>query len=322
MKHIATDRRTLIVSAAAAAAGFGLGGRLAFLPSARAAEWAEQGYYSFKIGDLEFITVFDGQWNKGHAEGFIRNATVAETKAALEAAGRPPEDLAIPFTITFVKTPDGVVMFDAGTGGQLAPTAGKLAANMKKAGIEASDIKTIILTHFHPDHIFGLMERETNAQVYPDARIIAPQAEYDFWVDESVFNKLPEGRHGLAKRIQATFPTWKNFERFEGEKEVVKGITAVEAHGHTAGHTAFLVAAGNEQVMVLADTANIPALFVRNPGWHVVFDADPQKAEAARRRLFDRAVADKTIVTGYHFGMPGAGRIQTDGDGYAFVPLA
>ncbi len=322
MQHIKTDRRTLIVSAAAAAAGFGLGGPLAFLPSARAAELADQGFYKFAVGDLEFITVFDGQWNKGHAEGFIKNASVADAKAALESAGQPPEDLTIPFTITFVKTAEGVVMFDAGTGGQLAPTAGKLAANMEKAGIAKGDIKTIVLTHFHPDHIFGLMEKETNAQVYPDARIVAPQAEYDFWVDDSIFSKLPEARHGLAKRIQATFPNWKNFERFEGEKEVVKGITAIPAHGHTAGHTAFLVAAGSDQVLVLADTANIPALFVRNPGWHVAFDAAPEKAEATRRRLFDRAVADNAVVTGYHFGMPGAGRIEKDGDGYAFVPLA
>ena len=74
--------------------------------------------------------------------------------------------------------------------------------------------------------------------------------------------------------------------------------------------------------MVLSDTANVTSLFVRNPGWHIMFDADPSAAEANRRKLFDRAVADKAIVTGYHFGMPGAGTMQTDGKGYAFVPVS
>lgn len=317
-----TDRRTFLAAAGASAAAFGLAKPLAIIPSALAASLEEQGFYKFELGDLEIITVYDGHWNKAHDDGFIKNASVEETKAALGAAGKPTEHVQIPFTITFVKTGGRTVMFDSGTGAQLAPTAGRLAANMKAAGISSDQIDTIIVTHFHPDHIFGLMQKETNAEVYPNAEIIVPEAEYAFWTDEGLISRLPENRQGLAKRIQATFPKWSNLTRFEGEKEVSPGVVAIPAHGHTPGHTTFAVGSGKDQLLVMADTSNIPALFVRNPGWHAAFDMAPDEAEASRRVIFDRAIADNVIVTGYHYGMPGAGRIETDGAGYAFVPLA
>lgn len=315
------DRRTFLVTAGASAAAFGLARPLALVPSAQAASLQDQGFYKFELGDIEVITVYDGHWNKPHEEGFIKNATIEETQAALKAAGKPTEHVQIPFTITVLKIDGRTIMFDAGTGAQLAPTAGRLAANMKAAGIAADEIDTIIVTHFHPDHIFGLMAKDTNAESYPNAEIIVPQAEYDFWTDAGVIAKLPERRQGLAKRIQATFPKWTNLTRFEGEKEVTPGIVAVPTHGHTPGHTTFAVSSGSDQLLVMGDITNVPALFVRNPGWHAAFDMDPQQAEAARRRTFDRAIADKAIVTGYHYGMPGAGRIEKDGTGYAFVPL-
>jgi len=317
-----SSRRTFLFSASASAAALGLAKQLAIIPSANAASLQDQGFYKFELGDIEVITVYDGHWNKPHDEGFIKNASIEETKAALQAAGQSPEHVQIPFTITFVKTGGRTIMFDAGTGAQLAPTAGRLAANMKAAGISADEIDTVIVTHFHPDHIFGLMAKDTNAQIYPDAEIIVPAAEYDYWTDEGIVASLPKRRQGLAKRIQATFPKWTNITRFEGEKEVTPGISAIPSHGHTPGHSIFAVGSETDQLLVMADISNVPALFVQNPGWHAAFDMSPDEAEASRRRTFDRAITDKAIVTGYHYGMPGAGRIEKDGAGYAFVPLA
>ena len=318
----AISRRTALVSATAAAAAFGLNAPLAILPSARAEDIRAKGFHKFNIGDAEIITLFDGFWRKSHDAGFIKNASVDDTKSALRDAGLSDEAVEITFTVTLVKIGGKTVMFDAGTGAQLAPTAGRLAASFKAAGVDPKTIDTIIVTHFHPDHIFGLMEKETNAQTHPNARIIVPEKEYAYWTDPGTLSSLPKGRQGLAKRIQATFPTWDNIEQISGETEVVPGITSIPAYGHTPGHTAFRIASGSDQLLVLSDTANIPALFVRNPGWHVAFDGDPTAAEAVRRGLFDQAVADNTVVTGYHFGMPGAGRIEKDGSGYAFRPVA
>ena len=131
-----------------------------------------------------------------------------------------------------------------------------------------------------------------------------PAAEYKFWT-------APTTTAGAAKRIQAVFPTWKNIVQFEGDKEVVPGVKPINTNGHTPGHTSFVVASGNRQLIVLGDVSNVPALFVKNPGWHAVFDSDGPLAETNRRKIFDRAIADKATVTGY----------QKDGKGYAFVPV-
>ena len=316
------NRREFVVSAAAAAGVLGLDGRVVFAESPAEAELMKKGFYKFSVGDIEVTTVFDGIWEKAHDPKFISNATVEQTKAALTAAGKSAEHVPVPFTVTVIKSGGRTIMFDAGTGAQLAPTAGKLAANMVAAGIDAQKIDMVVVTHFHPDHIFGLMHKETNAQVFPDAEIVVPNKEFAFWTDPAIVPKLPKRRQGLAKRIQATMPTWKNLTRIEDGAEVAPGVVAVGAYGHTAGHTTYLVGSGKDQLMVLADLTNIPALFARNPGWHAAFDADPQAAEASRRAMFDRVIADKAVITGYHYGMPAAGRIEKDGDGYAYIPLA
>ena len=69
------------------------------------------------------------------------------------------------------------------------------------------------------------------------------------------------------------------------------------------------------------DVSNMPALFLRHPGWHAIFDADPEQAEKVRRSTMDRAIAENAMIAGYHYPFPAAGMVSKDGDGYAFVPV-
>jgi glyoxylase-like metal-dependent hydrolase (beta-lactamase superfamily II) len=318
------SRRGFVVSAAAAGAAFGLDGPLEIFPAARAqgADAAAKGFAKFKVGDWNVTTIYDGIWEKPHDPAFIKNATVDETKAALKAAGLTDEHVPITFTVTVVEKDGKTIMFDSGTGGQLSPKAGLLAKeNLKAAGIDAAKISTIVVTHFHSDHIFGLMAKDTNAQVFPDAEIVVPAGEYKYWTAPDLAEKLPEARRGLVKRIQATMPTWKNLKQVADGADAAPGIKALNTNGHTPGHTGYELASGNAKLIVTGDLTNIPALFVKNPGWHAVFDSDAALAEKNRRALFDRAVAEGAIVTGYHWGMPGAGTIKKDGNGYALVPV-
>jgi glyoxylase-like metal-dependent hydrolase (beta-lactamase superfamily II) len=319
---IRASRRDVVLSGAAALAVFGTTKSVTIIGSANAQAAPAKPFAKFKVGSIEVTTVYDGIWEKPHDPAFVKNASVDETKAALKAAGLTDAHVPIPFTVTFAKVGDKTIMFDAGTGGQLSPLAGKMTENMKAAGIDPASVTTVLVTHFHPDHIFGLMAKDTNAQVFPNAEIVVPDAEYNFWADPSVIAKLPEARQGLAKRIQATFPTWKNVKQGMANAEPVPGVRALAAYGHTPGHTVYMLASGGQTMLVLSDTANIPALFVKNPSWQAVFDSDAAMAEANRRAMFDRAIADKSIVTGYHFGMPGAGTLAKDGAGYAYTPVA
>ncbi len=320
MSHL--SRRNFVVSAATAGAVFGLSRPIEFIGAAEAQTAAPAKYKTFTLGDIQVTTIYDGIWEKAHDAAFIKNASVEDTKKALLAAKLTDAHVPIPFTVTAIKRGNDITLFDSSTGGQTSPKAGEFLANLKTAGIDKDKVKTIIVTHYHPDHIFGLMAKDTDAQIFPNAEIVVPVAEHKFWTDPAVFTKLPEALHGRVKRIQKTLGTWKNVRQVDGEKDVVQGVRALPAFGHTPGHTAYLVISGRNQLIVSGDVTNIPALFVKNPGWHAQFDSDAAVAETNRRKLFDRAVADGVIVTGYHWGMPGAGRIKKDGNGYAYLPIA
>lgn len=324
-------RRSFVISAAAASAAFGLDGPLEIFSSAAHAQGSnpigapqalvDQGFAKFKVGSIEVIQIYDGHWEKAHDPGFIRNASLDDTKAALTKAGLTDAFVPIPFTVTAVRIGGRTIMFDSSTGGQLAPTAGRLVAkNLAAAGIKPEEISTIIVTHYHADHIWGLMAKETNAQIYPNAEIVVPEAEHKHWTAPELIEKVPEGARGNIRRIQATIPTWKNVKQVASNADVAPGIKAIVTYGHTPGHTSYVVSSGSDTLIVGGDVTNIRALNLTNPGWHL-FDANPALAEENRRKLMDQVVADKSVVTGYHWGLPGAGTIQKDGNGYALVPV-
>ncbi|MEM9224312.1 MAG: MBL fold metallo-hydrolase [Pseudomonadota bacterium] len=316
MPHI--NRREALLGAAGAAA-LGLSGHVYFAPPARA---ATAGHFSYKIGDIDIIGLHDGYWERPLDPGFVGNAELVDVQDALEAGGHPRDLLPINFAQTLIRSGDRTILVDAGTGAQLAPTAGTMMDHLAAAGVAPESVDTILISHFHPDHIFGLMAKEDNAQVFKNAQILVPEPEIAFWTDPATIAALPENRKGLANRIVATLGSWDNVDRYKDGATVAPGVVAQAAYGHTPGHTAFVVSSGNDSLVIAADIANIPALFVANPGWHATFDMDKAEAEAARRKLFDQVIADGSIIAGYHFGFPNAGKLEKDGSGYAFTPMS
>lgn len=297
---------------------------LTSVPPARAAAPAAgrqvPGIYRYKIGEFELTTINDGVGLRAIQDGFVKNAPLDQVKGALETAYLATDKLPIPYNQLIVNTGRRVVLIDTGTGGQLAPTAGMLIENMEAAGIDPKAVDTILISHFHGDHILGLRTKEGEL-AFPNAEVLVPEAEWAFWMDEGQASRAPEGLKQNFANAQKTFgPIAKDVKRYEADKELVPGITSIAAYGHTPGHTAFRISSGSDQLVVLSDTSNHPALFVRNPGWHAVFDMDPGKAEEMRRQMFDMVSADRLRVQGYHFPFPATGHIAKDGDGYAFIP--
>ncbi|BCJ91270.1 MBL fold metallo-hydrolase [Terrihabitans soli] len=314
-------RRVALGALAAAAAT-----PLASAPGARAAAPAAgrqvPGIYRYKIGEFELTAINDGAGLRPIQDGFVKNAPLEQVKSALDKAFLPTDKLPIPYTQLIVNTGRRVVLIDTGTGGQLAPTAGMLIENMEAAGLDAKAVDTIIISHFHGDHILGLRTKEGEL-AFPNAEVQVPEPEWAFWMDEGTASRAPEGLKQNFANAQKVFgPIAKDVKRYEADKELVPGISSVAAYGHTPGHMAFRISSGTDQLLVLSDTSNHPALFVKNPGWHAVFDMDAAKAEDTRRKIFDMASADRTRVQGYHFPFPATGHIAKDGDGYEFVPSA
>ncbi|WP_088347085.1 MULTISPECIES: MBL fold metallo-hydrolase [Rhodomicrobium] len=324
-------RREWVLSAAATAAAFGLTGRMAVSAPVQPPERRQQtpepkpGIHRYKVGAAECIALYDGVWEKVHDPAFFQNASVEETKQALAAAGLRSDFVPIPIVALVVKINGKLVLCDAGGGGQVQAfnpnsvfVSGKLFANLRAAEIDPAKIETILISHFHPDHIFGLLGRKTNKPVFPNAEIIVPAAEYKWWTDPSLIGRLPKARQPLARRIQSVIPKWKNVLPVDGEDEVVPGIRFVKAPGHTAGHTVFHLTSGKDQLLISNDTAYVPALVAEHPGWHGAYDQDAAMAEQTRRKLLEWTVGSDMMICGTHFPWPGVGRISRDGAGYAF----
>ncbi|WP_431304142.1 MBL fold metallo-hydrolase [Sediminicoccus sp. BL-A-41-H5] len=317
-----TDRRHLLAATGALLAAPALiGGAVAQTAAPAAAPSQAPGFYRFRVGGFVATTVWDGfapRQNPGR--GWIVNADQAAVEGALRDAMLSTARLDNPFIVTFLETPAGLTMFDSGTGGQLAPTAGRMRENLAAAGIDPARVTRILVSHFHGDHITGLTTAE-NAAVFPNAQVFVPEVEWAFWTDSSNSGSVPEFQRGTFANVTRRFgPYQGKVERFAAGAEILPGVRAVAAYGHTPGHTVFHVADGADQLFVTADTASRPELFLRNPGWTSIFDIDGPTATASRIAIFDRIAAERARMTAYHFPFPANGFVQRMGEGFRFVP--
>jgi len=322
------DRRSLLQAAGLALAApallrLGMVEALAQGAPAAASGAAEQapGFYRFRLGSRTVTLLNDGFGSRPNpTQGFVRNAGAAEVEAALREAFLPTEQMPIPYTATVLETPQGLVLFDTGTGGQLGRTAGNIPANMRAAGFSPDDIAMVVLTHFHGDHITGLTDAEGKPS-FAKAEIVVPKPEWDFWMVEGQMSRAPQGMKGAFENVRKRFAPYKGrIRQIESTAEVAPGIQAQPTFGHTPGHTSYLLSDGNAQVMLLGDVTNRPELNLRHPGWHLVFDMDGEVAETTRRKVFDQVAAERMRCIGYHFPFPANGYVTKEAEGYRFVP--
>jgi glyoxylase-like metal-dependent hydrolase (beta-lactamase superfamily II) len=290
--------------------------------SAPAAGKQVPGFYRYKVGDYEITALNDGVFNSELKDGFIKNATLPDVQKALADAFQPTDVVRIPFTALAVNTGSKLILIDTGTGGRLVPTAGIYMNNLAAAGIDPKAVDSVVISHFHPDHINGLRLKD-DSLAFPNAEVQVPAPEWAYWMDDGKMSTAPDALKGNFNNVRRVFSSIaKDVKQFEPGKEVASGITSIAAHGHTPGHVAFAVASGNQSMMTVVDTTNNAYLFVRNPEWQPAFDMDGNMAVDTRKRLLDRAAADKMLVAGYHWPFPAAGYITKEGSGFHLNPVA
>jgi glyoxylase-like metal-dependent hydrolase (beta-lactamase superfamily II) len=306
------DRRTLL--AAGAAAPFAAPG----LASAQ----ANPNVHRVQVGALEAFVISDGfAIRPDVTQGLVMNAPPAAVAAAVAGApGVNGTAMANPFNVTIIRTPRGLVALDAGNTPGTNPSTGKLVENMRSVGLDPAQVVLVAHTHFHGDHVGGLTLND-GTPVFPNAAVAVPEAEFAFWTDAGEESRANDMRRpGFANARRRLAPYMSKLTRFAPGATVAPGITAVASPGHSPGHTSFLVADGNAQLLVIGDAISTPALFIANLDWYAIFDMDPPLAVATRRALLDRAATERLQVVGYHFPMPATGRIERVGTGYRLVP--
>jgi glyoxylase-like metal-dependent hydrolase (beta-lactamase superfamily II) len=279
------------------------------------------GYYRYRVGDVEVTAINDGSGRRP-LEGFVRNAELSQVQQAMQEAFLPVDALPITFTTLVLRgNGGGLTLIDTGNGDLGAPTSGTWMANFRAAGFDPSQVETVVISHFHGDHINGLRLKDGSA-VFPKAEVMVPAAEWAFWTDDARMNQAPEAMKGAFQNVRRVFgPIAGDVKRYEADKELVPGLTSIAAPGHTPGHTAYMLSSGSGRLMIMSDITNHPALFVRNPDWAAVFDMDADQARATRRRMLDMAAAERAQVSFYHAPFPATGHIAKDGSGFRFVPV-
>lgn len=317
---MALSRRNFIVAASAASGGMALA---PFKSDEAKAETAlskieNTGFHRFQFGDFEITTLSDGR-RAGEApeKTYAINQDPKDVAALLEENLLPTDRFVNSFTPVLINTGTELVLFDTGMGaGAREAGQGKLISALEDSGYKADDVSLVVLSHFHPDHIGGLMEDGKPA--FANARYAAGQKEYDFWTDPA---RLETPAKGVAQLVDKNVkPLTEKITLIDDGKDVLSGIQAVGAYGHTPGHLAFRVESGGKSLMLISDTANHSVITLQRPDWHVSFDIDKEMAAETRKRMFDMIATDKLPFIGYHMPFPSLAYLQRDGEGYRYVP--
>ncbi|MDB5643051.1 MAG: hypothetical protein JWN07_2368 [Hyphomicrobiales bacterium] len=281
------------------------------------------GVYRNRIGDMEITIVTDGARTMAMPDTFVRNVAKEEVGKALEASAMSAARMTVPYNPMLVNTGGKLVLVDTGNGqGDAKGEVGLLLPNMTAAGVDPKQVDIVVITHFHGDHILGLRMAD-GSLAFPNAEVKVPAAEYAFWMSDDNMAKAPDAMKGAFALVRRIFKDMGDrLTQYAMDKEVAPGMTPFATPGHTPGHTSLALQSGNSRMLLQGDVTNIPALFLRNPGWHVMFDMDAAKAEETRRRFYDRASADKVLVGGFHFPFPALGYVEKDGaSNFRLVPV-
>jgi glyoxylase-like metal-dependent hydrolase (beta-lactamase superfamily II) len=199
------------------------------------------------------------------------------------------------------------VVVDTGFGGAIFES-------MKTLGVNPADVDAVLLTHLHGDHIGGL-QRDGKA-LFPKAKVYLAAEERAWWVDA-------QGNAG-AKAALAPYEgrteTFRPVKIDAGPREILPGIRAAAAFGHTPGHTVFLLESSGQKLLIWGDLMHVEGIQFPLPEISVSYDTDSAAAATVRKEILDYAVRNRIPVAGMHLVYPALGTVEREGTGYKFIP--
>lgn len=269
---------------------------LLVLGSKGAARADDGGIFSVAVGDFKISMLSEAQRESGLD---ILIGASQEDIAKFIPRGKYPSAVAA----YLVQSPEGAVLVDTGFGREIG-------RHLKSLGVTDGDIKTVLITHAHGDHISGLTK--DGAAVYKNAKVIVPKLDYNWSADLRKHLRSYDGSHELITpgALEA------------GGAEILRGVYAIEAYGHTPGHTMFLFESRGEKLLIWGDLTHAMAIQMPRPGVSVTYDSDPVAAAKVRQSVLKYAAENKIPVAGMHVAYPGIGGISTDPEnpgGYIFT---
>ncbi|MFT7212859.1 MAG: glyoxylase-like metal-dependent hydrolase (beta-lactamase superfamily II) [Granulosicoccus sp.] len=274
---------------------------------------------SIPFGSGNFYSLSDGQLH------LPVSMVLSETLTAEERAqfiGRPSigqEQYTPDCNVVLWKTPDRVILFDAGAGSQFPVGGGELATSLEQAGIDPYEITDVVFTHAHPDHLWGVLD-DFDDLAFPDAQFHIARQEWNYWLDSKTMGRTDDARKSFVVGAQNRLPLLKEqVSLFNHGEEILPGIEAVATFGHTPGHMSFMLHSGTDSLLVVGDAIANAVVSFEYPSWPSVSDQNQALGVSTRLALLDRLSQDKSVLVGYHLPAPGIGYVERDGKTYRFV---
>jgi glyoxylase-like metal-dependent hydrolase (beta-lactamase superfamily II) len=317
------DALTAFAAAAGAAA-------LSTAPSLAAAPLASKqvaAWYRYKVGSIEVTVATGGISRFKMAPDHVTNIKLDEVNKALADVFMDKDMMTTPYNPICINTGGKLAVIDTGTGDanykKSNGVGGQFVSNLAAAGIDRNAVDVVIISHYHGDHINGLLMADSSL-TWPNAEIVVPAKEHNYWMDDGEMSRASAGRVAdNFKNVRRVFnpEVLKRVRTYEWGKEVVPGLTAQGTPGHTFGHTSYVLASGNDSVYVQSDVTHVPFLFVLHPDWHAFYDQDGVMAQETRHKVYDMLAAEKMRVQGFHYPFPSLAHVEKNGMGYRYIPV-
>jgi len=275
----------------------------------------KQRVYAFSLGAFRIATFLDfaeprdglgASFATGQPESVIRDLAAANYIDA--------QRYEHPFIPALADTGASRILFDTGLG---APD-GALVSCLSEVGLSTDDIDIVVLTHGHPDHIGGLLK--DGAPQFAQARYVFGAAEFAFWKRGEGVREARIRNRDLFQRTCLGLADRAIF--IEPGQQVLPGITAVDAAGHSPGLMAFLAESAGQRMLIWSDVCLHYVISLQHPEWHADVDDDKVEAVRTRKRLLAMAADERLLVCGHHMPFPGLGYVGRMGNSYRWLPVS
>ena len=281
------------------------------------------GWYRMRLGQFEITALWDGTLDLPVDKIFTK--VDPDRIHSLLSRSYLSNEVTLTVNAFLVNTGTKLVLIDTGTGTSqmFGSKLGSVLSNLRASGYAPEQVDQIYVTHMHTDHVGGLMRDGkpsfTNAIVRADAQ------EGDFYLSQSRMDAAPADEREDFESAMTIFKPYiaaGKFKPFVGESELIPGIRAIPAPGHTPGHTIYVVESQGQKMVIWGDLMHVAALQFPQPSATIQTDWDIELSARQRQTIFADAAKNGYYAAAAHVAFPGIGKLRVEGDGYAWVSVS